>query len=143
MDGASWIRIGAVAGALAVICGAFGAHGLAPSETELEAMAPSARKDVLRRLDRFETAARYHLIHSLAIVAVGTVVLATGSRPSLALSLSGWAFLLGVAIFSGTLYGIGLGGPKWLGAITPIGGVSLIVGWSALAIASFAKHGPS
>src|SRR3954452_623557 len=69
--GIHWISIGAISGALAVILGAFGAHGIAPTEESLNAMSPPQRKIIERRLANYETAARYHLVHSLAIVGVG------------------------------------------------------------------------
>ena len=119
MSGTTWIRIGAVLGGLAVAAGAFGAHGL-------------KEKIDSRSLEVFETAARYQMYHALAILAVG--LLATLGRPVASLNLAGWSFLVGTLIFSGTLYGLSTSGLKWLGAITPIGGVALIVGWFALAI---------
>ena len=70
------------------------------------------------------------MYHALALLAVG-VLLATG-RTGLALTLSAWSFLLGTLIFSGTLYALAFTGIRWLGAITPIGGVFLILGWVAL-----------
>ena len=119
MSGTTWIRIGAVLGGLAVAAGAFGAHGL---KEKIDA----------RSLEVFETAARYQMYHALAILTVG--LLATLGRPVASLDLAGWSFLVGTLIFSGTLYGLSTSGIKWLGAITPIGGVALIVGWFALAI---------
>ena len=119
MSGTTWIRVGAVLGGLAVAAGAFGAHGL---KEKIDA----------RALEVFETAARYQMYHALALLAVG--LLATSGRSSASLDLAGWSFLAGTLIFSGTLYGLSIAGIRWLGAITPIGGVALIVGWFALAI---------
>ncbi len=121
MSGANWIRIGAILGGLAVAAGAFGAHGL---KERLDA----------RSLEVFETAAKYQMVHALALIAVG--LLATSNRSGAALTVAGWSFLLGILIFSGTLYGLAISGLKWLGAITPIGGLALIAGWVALAIAA-------
>ncbi|WP_435011187.1 DUF423 domain-containing protein [Tundrisphaera lichenicola] len=125
MSGATWIRIGAILGGIAVTAGAFGAHGL------------KERIDA-RSLEVFETAAKYQMYHALALIAVG--LLAMAGRTGAALSVAGWSFLLGTLIFSGTLYGLSISGIKWLGAITPIGGLAFIVGWIALAIAA---GGPS
>ena len=110
---------GAVLGMLAVAAGAFGAHGLR------ERLTPEA-------LAWWETGAKYQIYHALALLAaawLGSQVV--GRMPGAA----GWCFLAGTAIFSGTLYLMALGAPRWLGAITPIGGVLLIVGWLLLALA--------
>lgn len=99
-------------GFLAVACGAFGAHGL---KAALEANG---------QLANWNTAAHYHLIHSVALLAV-----------ALHAPLRVWAwrlFLAGTIIFSGTLYVLAVTGMKWLGAITPIGGVLLLAGWLVL-----------
>jgi uncharacterized membrane protein YgdD (TMEM256/DUF423 family) len=108
-----WIAIGALLGAAGVALGAFGAHGL-------------------EGLANHETAVRYQMWHALAIVVVGIVL---GIRPSPWWNAAGWAFLAGVVIFSGLLYVLVLAGPswRWLGAIVPIGGLSLIAGWILLA----------
>jgi uncharacterized membrane protein YgdD (TMEM256/DUF423 family) len=140
MSPVAWLRIGALAGFLAVAFGAFGAHGLkdhlkpSVSDTAEEA----AFK--LRRLENFETASRYNMVHALAIVAVGLLALA--GRSSLALQVAGWSFVAGIVLFSGSLYGYGLMGLRWLGAITPFGGVAFLAGWLALALAAGVKHEP-
>jgi len=111
-----WWTIGGVSGALAVALGAFGAHGL---------------KNVVEDphlLEVWDTAAKYHLAHSLALLAVA---LHPGTP-----KWPGWLFLAGIGVFSGSLYLMTLTGTRWLGAITPIGGVCLILGWLALAFAS-------
>jgi uncharacterized membrane protein YgdD (TMEM256/DUF423 family) len=120
MSGWAWVRIGAVLGFLAVALGAFGAHGL---KDRLEALGTAAT---------FQTAAQYHMYHALALVAVG--LFAGPFRSSMALTAAGLAFLFGVIIFSGSLYVLAVTGMTRLGAITPIGGVLLLVGWLALAI---------
>jgi len=120
MNDALWLRIGAVWGALAVAMGAFGAHGLKP------------RIEAMGQLANFQTAAQYHMYMALAILAVG--LLQAMGRSGIALSVAGWAFLIGSAIFSGSLYVLSLTGLKWLGAITPIGGTVILVGWIALAV---------
>jgi uncharacterized membrane protein YgdD (TMEM256/DUF423 family) len=121
MSGMTWIRVGAVIGGLGVIAGAFGAHGL---EGKLDS----------RGFEVFETAARYQMYHAPALLAVG--LLAMIGRRGTALNIAGWSFTLGVLIFSGTLYALAFTGIRWLGMITPIGGLALIAGWFALAIAS-------
>jgi uncharacterized membrane protein YgdD (TMEM256/DUF423 family) len=138
MSGGAWLRIGAVAGFLSVAFGAFAAHGLKDRPDlkpnpfdEAEAVAFKQR-----RLENFETAARYNMYHALAIVAVGLLALSGRSGSSAALAVAGWAFLAGILLFSGSLYGYGLTGIKWLGAITPFGGVGFLIGWIALALAA-------
>jgi uncharacterized membrane protein YgdD (TMEM256/DUF423 family) len=115
----TFLVIGAVLGALAVAIGAFGAHGLKALVTA----------DLLAN---FETGARYHMYHALAIVAVALVI---ARHPAAPLApVAGWLFLAGIVIFSGSLYLMALTGMRWLGAITPIGGVLLIGGWVCLAL---------
>ena len=107
----NWIAIGAAWGAIAVLLGAFGAHGLKDRVTPED-------------LEIWKTGVLYHALHAPALVLFGLFQerRASGGGP-------GSCFLLGSAIFSGTLYGIALGGPRALGAVTPIGGLLLIVGW--------------
>ncbi|MEM1448262.1 MAG: DUF423 domain-containing protein [Planctomycetota bacterium] len=102
--------------------GAFGAHGL---QGMLE-----AAEDAAERTGWWETAAHYHLVHAVAIVAVGAALGADGARGATR------CFALGIVVFSGTLYAMALGAPRWFGAITPIGGVLLMVGWILAVIAS-------
>ena len=109
----NWISIGATSAALAVVCGAFGAHALK------QRLAPED-------LAIWQTGVLYHLVHAPALVLYG--LFARGGR-----HVAGWCFLAGSVVFSGTLYGLALGGPRWLGAITPIGGALLIAGWLAFA----------
>jgi uncharacterized membrane protein YgdD (TMEM256/DUF423 family) len=117
----NWLATGAIAGGLGVVLGAFGAHGL---KTRVS-------PDLLAV---FETGVRYHLVHALALLAVGCVAMRGGGTW---LNASGWLFLAGIVVFSGSLYVMTLTGAKWLGAITPIGGVAFILGWATLAIAAF------
>jgi uncharacterized membrane protein YgdD (TMEM256/DUF423 family) len=122
MNQGFWLRIGAVWGGLAVAMGAFGAHGLKDRLNELGTSA------------NFQTAAQYHMYHALAMVAIGVLgIVGRGGGP---FAVAGWAFLVGSLIFSGSLYLLSLTGMRWLGAITPIGGVLLLVGWAALAWAA-------
>jgi uncharacterized membrane protein YgdD (TMEM256/DUF423 family) len=111
----AWIAVGALSGALTVALGAFGAHALKESVTPED-------------LAIWQTAVHYQGLHALALVLFGT---SQQVRPRAC--IGGWAFLLGSAIFAGTLYAMVLGGPRWLGAITPIGGTLLIVGWLSFA----------
>jgi len=115
----TFLQLAALFGALAVVIGAFGAHGL---KTRI---APDL-------MTVYQTGVQYHFYHVAALLAVG--ILALNTPPSLWLSLSGWAFVAGILIFSGSLYVLALSGIRWLGAITPIGGVAFIVGWIALLI---------
>jgi uncharacterized membrane protein YgdD (TMEM256/DUF423 family) len=112
----NWIVVGALWGFLGVALGAFGAHGLKSVATE-------------QGLAWWETGARYHLVHALALVLLG---LLEQHRPGG--GAAGWAFLLGSAVFSGTLYAMALGAPRFLGAVTPIGGVGMLLGWLLLAL---------
>lgn len=81
------------------------------------------------RLDTFETAVKYQMYHTLALLAVGLLLFQV-QQP--ALQVAAWCFFLGIFIFSGSLYTLCLTGVTWLGAITPIGGTLFIVGWGAL-----------
>ena len=114
-----WAAVGAAAWMLGVVAGAFGAHGLA---SQLDA----------RSLQTFETAVRYHLIHGLGLLAVGALVARDlGSTASLA----GALMAAGIVLFSGSLYWLALGGPSWLGPVTPLGGLCLIAAWGCLFVA--------
>jgi len=121
-----------ILGALGVALGAFGAHGLEAALAD----AP----DLARRLAWWRTAVLYHLLHTLALVIPAWVRTRGGGR---ATSVAGLAFLVGIALFSGTLYAMTLGAPRALGAVTPLGGLSLIVGWLAVATSArtFASKG--
>jgi uncharacterized membrane protein YgdD (TMEM256/DUF423 family) len=119
---ASWFGvIGAVFGAIGVAMGAFGAHMLRD-------------KVEPRMLDIWSTATQYQLWHALALVGVALWMGRDGGSTTAAV-VAGWGFSLGVLVFSGSLFVLVLSGKTWLGAVTPIGGISLIVGWIALAIA--------
>jgi uncharacterized membrane protein YgdD (TMEM256/DUF423 family) len=113
-------------GALAVGLGAFGAHAL---ESRLGA-------DLLAT---YETGVRYHFYHVVALIAVAFAI----SRwPGSSLPVTaGWLFVAGIFIFSGSLYLLVFTGQRWLGAITPIGGVAFIVGWLLLAATAWRGRG--
>ena len=117
MDRSPLIAVGAINAALAVAAGAFGAHGL---KDRLDA----------RALEVFETAARYHMYHALALVLCG--IIATKGATT-----AGWILQAGIVIFCGSLYALALTGVKGLGAITPIGGLAFLVGWVYLAWTSW------
>lgn len=129
MNPSRWIALGALLGAVGVALGAFGAHGL---EGRLAGLGYSG-DDLTRRIANHETAVRYQMWHALAIVLVG---LALTTRQSQWWAAAGGTFFAGVLIFSGLLYVLVLAGPnwRWLGAVVPIGGLSLIAGWVLLAI---------
>ncbi|WP_394342980.1 DUF423 domain-containing protein [Rufibacter latericius] len=107
--------LGALLSGLGVMIGAFGAHGLAKLLTETG------------RTDTFETAVKYQMYHALGLLLVG--VLMTQFPAATGMRLSAICFLIGILIFSGSLYILCLTGIKWMGAITPIGGLFLIGGW--------------
>jgi uncharacterized membrane protein YgdD (TMEM256/DUF423 family) len=132
MNTSFWIRVGAIWGFLAVAIGAFGAHGLKDRFKSLgDQFGPLATE---RPEGIFQTATHYHAYCALAILAVG--LLAATGRSGTALQVAGWSLLVGSLIFSGSLYVLAATGIKWLGAITPIGGLFMLVGWVALAIAA-------
>ena len=112
-----FIVLGALLAALGVAAGAFGAHALADSVSP-------------ERIKVFDTAARYHLIHSLALVLTGIIA---ATWPSTQSTIAGYLFLAGIAIFSGSLYLLVLTDTSWLGAVTPLGGLALIAAWCMLA----------
>jgi uncharacterized membrane protein YgdD (TMEM256/DUF423 family) len=116
-----WMVHAAMSGFIAVAAGAFAAHGLKGRLGE-------------EHLQIFETAARYQMYHALALLAVAWL---SHTAPSPAVGVAGWAFVIGTILFSGSLYVLALTGMKWLGAITPFGGVAFLVGWAALAWAGF------
>ena len=109
-----------LAGFSSVALGAFGAHGL---EGRLSA----------EGADWWATATLYALVHSAAALACA-LARRHGGR---GLAAPGWAFVIGTAIFAGTLYSMALGAPRWLGAVTPVGGVMLIVGWGLVVVQGF------
>lgn len=114
------LMLGALFAALGVGLGAFGAHGLKARLGE--------------SLPTWETAVFYQLIHALAIVAVAVLIRSGAELP--ALRSIGWLFCAGIVLFSGSLYLLALGGPRWFGPITPLGGVAFMAGWLWLAVAA-------
>jgi len=124
-----WIAVGALLAAIGVGLGAYGAHGLRDTLGRLG----YTGEDVVHRQEIWETAIRYQMFHAIAIILVG---LALGQRDSRTWRFVPWVFLAGVILFSGLLKVLTFAGPQWnwLGAIVPIGGVLMIVGWVAFAI---------
>ena len=113
-----FITLASLSGMLAVVFGAFGAHAL---KGKLDDQA----------LKVFETAVQYHFYHTFALLVVG--VIALNQPQTVLLKSSGWLFVVGILVFSGSLYLLSLTGVRWLGAITPLGGLALIAGWACLA----------
>ena len=116
-----WIRWGSLMMFLGVALGAFGAHGL---------------KDTLSQESKqvYQTAVLYHLIHGLALLAVGW--LSTLKPQTALIDRAGWLFLIGTVLFSGSLYLLAITGMKKLGIITPFGGLAFLAGWLCLALAA-------
>jgi uncharacterized membrane protein YgdD (TMEM256/DUF423 family) len=127
LNARNFLILGAALGALGVALGAFGAHAL-PGWLEARQLAPAV---IETRMQTFEIAARYQMYHALALLITGALMI---RRPGGWLAAAGSAFIAGTLIFSGCLYGLALGGPKVLGAIVPIGGVSFIAGWIAMSV---------
>ena len=113
-----FVTLASLSGMLAVAFGAFGAHAL------------KARLDDYA-LGVFQTAVQYHFYHSFALLAVG--ILALSQPQTMLLKSSGWLFFTGIVVFSGSLYLLSITGVRWLGAITPLGGLAFIAGWACLA----------
>jgi uncharacterized membrane protein YgdD (TMEM256/DUF423 family) len=116
------VAAAALNGIAAVAAGAFAAHGL---RSRLEP----------RALEIFETGARYHMYHTLAMLLCGVLVVAWPAA-SVGVRTAGWLFQAGIAIFCGSLYVLAVTDVKVLGAITPIGGALFLAGWLWLAIAA-------
>ncbi|OUM97218.1 MAG: hypothetical protein A9Z00_01970 [Thermobacillus sp. ZCTH02-B1] len=114
----TFVALGGILMAIGVALGAFGAHAL---------------KDRLPpdRLATFRTGVQYHLIHALGLIAVGILA---GEYPDAGMiEAAGWLLALGIALFSGSLYVLSVKRIRWLGPVTPLGGLSFIVGWALLA----------
>ena len=133
-----WLVSGVLLAGLAVATGAFAAHGL---EKSLTTMYPAAETRVIggltvpasyKYLQDFKTAAEYQMTHALALIVVGLLMRQVG--PGRALTVAGWSFLLGIVLFSGSLYVLVLSGVRAWGAVTPIGGVLFLIGWGSLAL---------
>ena len=110
----TFLLLGSLFAFLAVAAGAFGAHSL-------KAMLPAELLSV------FEMAVRYQMYHALALCAIGW---ASHQYQHVALLAAGWLFVLGIVLFSGSLYGLTFSGARWLGALTPVGGIAFLAGWA-------------
>ena len=115
--------LGALSAFLAIAAGAFGAHALRPR------LSPDL-------LATFETGARYQMYHALALMAVAWAV---QRWPGTLAEWAGWLFVAGTLLFSGSLYALALTGVRWLGAVTPLGGLAFLAGWICLALATRAS----
>ena len=119
-----WIVIAALSGAVSVIVGAFAAHGL-----DLTTEAGRKAREWL------QTGSQYEMIHALAILAV--VVLVRGSMLNGRVALAAQClFLAGSVLFPGALYALAFGGPRWFGAVAPLGGTAFILGWLSVVLAA-------
>lgn len=121
MTGARWISVGCINGFLSVALGAFGAHALSSRLSE-------------KALSVFHTANQYQMAHSLALLGLG---LWATAHPQAVVSPAGWAFLWGIALFSGSLYALALTDIRILGAIAPLGGLLFLFGWIAFALSAW------
>ena len=124
-----WISISALLGATSVIMGAFAAHGLENRVDE-------------KALGWIKTGAQYQMFHALAILGWALWLQSSQSHGRDLGTLPGWGFTLGTLIFSGTLYAMSFGAPRWLGAITPIGGTLLIAAWLIMGWQAAGQAGP-
>ncbi len=156
-----WLLLAGLLGAAGVGLGAYGAHGLDTllakkylpgAEESWSAYPPHAVEvagqpdqlaatfEIQKRIDVFNTAVRYQMWHALALV--GVALLATQVR-SVGLNIAGFCFLVGIVLFSGLLFAWSLGGPPWLVRVVPLGGVSFMIGWVALAFSGFRLAKPA
>ena len=115
----NWIAIAALNLAIAVALGAFGAHGIKNMVN-------------VEQLAWWHTGTLYLFIHALGLLLVGILI-----RMNIAAQMTAWLLQIGVIIFAGSLFAMTLGAPRWLGAITPIGGILMIAGWVWLAVTAF------
>lgn len=115
-----FLLFASASGGLAVIFGAFGAHAIKSQLSE-------------SLLSAYETAVQYQFIHSLALLALGVLLIKTESI-SRAFAVAGFGWIIGIVLFCGSLYWLALGGPRWLGPITPLGGCCFIVAWLSFAV---------
>lgn len=119
-----WVLCGAVSAFLSVALGAFAAHGLS---TRLEP----------RLLEVFKTGAQYQMYHALALIGLGVWLAQLPSLTDSFGNAAGWLFALGSLVFSGSLYLLAVTGTRWLGAITPLGGVCFLCGWVCFGASAF------
>ena len=120
------IAIAATYGFLAVGLGAFGAHYLKDRIAE-------------KMLGVYQTGVQYQMYHALALLMLGILLHKNSDLPALYLERSAYLFAGGILLFSGSLYLLALGGPRWLGPVTPLGGVFLLLAWATLLFAVLQK----
>jgi uncharacterized membrane protein YgdD (TMEM256/DUF423 family) len=118
-----FLSLAAILGGLSVLAGAFASHALREKISE-------------RSLEIFDTGARYQMYHALALLLVA-LLLSRSESPAPTLVATGWLFVIGIVIFSGSLYALSLTGVKSLGAIAPLGGAAFLAGWATLAFAAW------
>ena len=118
-----FLAIASILAGLSVAAGAFASHALKERLTE-------------KALSIFETGAQYQMYHALALVLVA-LLLSRAEATNIFMVSAGWAFIAGIAFFSGSLYALSFSGIKWLGAIAPFGGAAFLIGWGCLAVAAF------
>jgi uncharacterized membrane protein YgdD (TMEM256/DUF423 family) len=118
-----FFTLGCLSALVGVALGAFGAHGLRGRVTP-------------EMLNVFEVGVRYQLYHALALLTVGAIA---GRLPGGALAIAGWLFVAGTVVFSGSLYLLVLSGQRWLGAVTPLGGLAFLAGWLVLAWVAWSR----
>ena len=124
MNDRNVLRAAGVFGAIGVGLGAVGAHGL--------------KEILLARgiISIWETAARYQLIHAVGLFCIALWLRQRTGQRSSPLRWAAGSWIAGIVLFSGSLYGLALGGPRWLGPVTPLGGVAFIAGWILLIVAA-------
>ena len=117
----NYLMMGAISGCLVVIMGAFGAHAL---------------NEILDDYGKsiYNKAVLYHMFHSIALLILGLI---NKIQPEISLSFSGWSFLFGIILFSGSLYILAITGIKSLGMITPVGGILFVIGWGFLILKAY------
>lgn len=152
MSSRTCLILAAVFGFLAVLLGAFGAHGLSDTgylerkyaATDPRIVASMHLTAAYKYYLDFQTAVRYHMWHALALLAVG---LWKRQQDSRALSAAAWSFTAGIMLFCGALYLLVIGGPRFLGiawgAVAPLGGTALLMGWIAVLAAACLQGGTS
>lgn len=123
--GRIFTAIAGFSGFLSVALGAFGAHGL------------QAHLAALQMTEVYHTAVQYHMTHTLALL--GVALLMERMKPPRFLALAGWLFVVGIVLFSGSLYVLAISGIRVLGAITPFGGLCFLAGWLCLAAAALVR----
>ncbi|MGH1487203.1 MAG: DUF423 domain-containing protein [Cellvibrionaceae bacterium] len=114
----TWLVVSGFSGFLAVMLGAFGAHGLKGKISD-------------SLLAAFQTGTYYQMFHTLALLGLAVLLIQLPSF-SKAFTIAGYSWIAGIVLFCGSLYGLALGGPAWLGPITPLGGLLFMLGWLSL-----------